>query len=84
MEPIKTTYIVVFPNGDVWGYFGLQDLEPHSRAVWRTWHIAGDEIVIPVDLVTAVNLGIVRQEQKPPVPDIFWAWLKLTNMVKSV
>lgn len=75
---VEYRYILHVPNG-VWLFQDLQHGAIPSMKASANYY-PYNEIVVPVDLITAARLRLIKPGDDSGVTDEQWAWLKLLGL----
>lgn len=76
---LDVEYLLHLPNGQLWVYDRLALSEyPKMKTTGSAWYSSG--IQIPVDLITAARLRLIRPGDDSGLTDEQWAWIRLIGL----
>lgn len=72
-------YALHLPNGNVWMY---SDLTPHAVPYRKLVGIPHNmsQLLIPIDIITAARLHLIKPGDDSGLGDEQWAWLRLIGL----
>ena len=76
---VDVIYHLYLPNTVVWEFDQLMDNEQpisKGRSPWLT----GNRVVIPIDLITAARLHLIRPGDDSGIGLEQWAWIRLIGL----
>ena len=77
---INAVYALFLPDGRGWELTGLHPGATRIRNFHGSPTCSPDEIVVPVDLITAARLRIIQPGDDSGIDDHTWAWLKMLSL----
>lgn len=76
---VSVVYHLHLPKGVVWEFDSLRDRTIPTNKMTPSWQFSGG-IVIPVDLITAARLHMIRPGDDSGLSDEQWAWIRLIGL----
>jgi hypothetical protein len=76
---VDVDYVLHLPNGNVWVYDQLRPgIGPKLKTQGAAWY--GSTIQIPLDLITAARLRLIKPGDDSGLTDEQWAWIRLIGL----
>lgn len=76
---LDVVYHLYLPNNVVWEFEQLMDGERPSAKNRSPW-LVGNRVVVPVDLITAARLHLIKPGDDSGIGDVQWAWIRLIGL----
>lgn len=76
---IDVIYHLYLPNNVVWEFDQLMDREPPRSKMRSPW-LTGNHMIIPIDMITAARLHLIKPGDDSGIGDEQWAWIRLIGL----